>query len=471
MDKAHSTSTDRKQVGNSYALSDLTRSIEKHITHTYSGVYRIVAELNKLNHYVQSGHCYPLLVEKKDGRIIAEMRGFMGRSVFRRVEARFRDTLGRPIEDGMQVLMRCRVNYHSVRGLSLQVLDIDPSYTVGEMHRQRQEAIRKLKNEGLFAANKSHSPPMLIRRLAVISVVTSKGWQDFSSIVDRSPYARAIRRELFPSILQGDAAVKQIMAALQSIGARADEFDAVAIIRGGGGETGLDCYDHYDLAKKICTFPLPVLTGVGHASNLTVSEQVAFRNLITPSELAQFVVDGFRNFDDRLSKAARTLRLIGRNTLGSARERLDTLGHRMSQSTRDMTHDERTALSKMTHQLEFHTERLTTSHRYRLVSAWPSRLKSASDLITDHTQRLQTAVDQLPRVASRATSARVEALAHLDEKVRILDPVRMMKRGFSMVAANGQTVTNAADIKPGDRVDIRFARGTAEAEIRKTDPK
>ncbi len=452
----------------SFSLSDLTRSLERYISKTYSGTYRIVAELNKLNHYVQSGHCYPKFVEKKQGRIVAEMPGFISRWEYEGILARFQEVIGRPPEDGMEVLMRCRVQFDSVRGLSLKVLDIDPSYTMGEMHRQRQEAIRKLREEGLFDANKAHHLPMLVKRLAVISVVTSKGWQDFSSILDRSPYGPAIRRELFPSILQGDAAVDRLSAALSAIESRRADFDAVAIIRGGGGETGLDCFDNYVLAKKISTFPLPVLTGVGHAANLTVCEQVAYRNLITPSELAHFILHGFREFDERVTKATRTLQLIGRNALSSAGDRLDSLGHKLSQSTRERTHGQIVKVSTLSHRLETYTERITVNQTFRLTREITGRLRTATDRITQETQRLEHLSDLMPQTSIRILINETDKLKYLSDKVEILDPVRMMKRGFSMVTAGDKTITDAAELKPGDTVSIKFAAGDADAEIRKT---
>ena len=452
----------------SYSLSELTQSLENFISKTYSGTYRIVAELNKLNHYVQSGHCYPQFVEKKQGNIVAEMSGFIPRWDYERILARFEEVIGRPPEDGMEVMIKCQVRFNPKRGLSLYVTDIDPSYTMGEMHRLRQEAIRKLREEGLFDANKTRHLPMLVRRLAVISVVTSKGWQDFSSILDRSPYGKAIQRELFPSLLQGDAAVAQLSAALKAIESRQSDFDAVAIIRGGGGETGLDCFDNYALAKRICTFPLPVLTGVGHAANLTVSEQVAYRNLITPSELAHFILHGFREFDERVTKATRTLQLIGRNALTSAGDRLESLSHKLSQATRDRTHGQIVMVSTLGHRLESYTERITSNQTFRLMREMMGRLTTATDKILQESQRLDHLSSQVPQTSIRILTNETDKLTYLADKVEILNPVRMMKRGFSMVTAGDKTITDAAALKPGDQVSIAFATGHADAEIRKT---
>lgn len=450
-----------------FALSELTRSIQSVVERSYTGRYRIVAELSKLNHYSSSGHCYPVFVEKNDDRIVAEMTGFIPQTVFRRVSAQFMEKVGRPISDGMEILFTCRVQFHFTRGLSLLVTDVDASHTMGAMFRLREKAVQKLREEGVFDLNKSLRLPKLLRRVAAISVETSKGWQDFKSILSRSEYNRAIRTTLFPSLLQGDAAVARLMSALDAIEVRKDEFDAVTIIRGGGGETGLDCFDNYALAKKVATFPLPVLTGIGHATNLTVSEQVAHNHFITPSELAHFILGGFRDFDDRTEKAARALQFMWKNSLTNARDRLDMMSHALMRHADKATHLHEVRTFAYAHRLKTASDLLTSDARVRLHREIPAVLERTVERWNQEALRLETLTQKLERETARRLKRAAEKGGHLEEKIHMLDPRRMLERGFSMVMRDGKSVSRAEELSPGEEVHIIFASGSAEAEIKK----
>ncbi|MEM9053383.1 MAG: exodeoxyribonuclease VII large subunit, partial [Bacteroidota bacterium] len=232
-----------------HSLLDLTENIKLQIEKTYKTSYWIKAEINRLNYYPQSGHCYPELVEKKNGKIVAEIRGFLFRNLYEEIDQNFLDQTGKHLGDGMEVLLLCRVSFDPKYGLSLYISDIDPSYTLGEMARLREEAIKLLKVESILDKNKTTHLPYPVRRIAVVSVETSKGWRDFIQTLESNHYGHLIGHELFPAKLQGDMAVASIRAALAKIEKRSSDFEAVAIIRGGGGETGMDCYDQYELAK------------------------------------------------------------------------------------------------------------------------------------------------------------------------------------------------------------------------------
>ncbi|HKL02172.1 MAG TPA: exodeoxyribonuclease VII large subunit, partial [Cryomorphaceae bacterium] len=221
----------------SFSLSELAQSLSVQIQKTYSRSYWIRAEISKLNHYPQSGHCYPQLVEKKDGKIVADLKGFILKSTFQRTRQNFLDVTGKELDDGMQILFRCKLGFHAVYGLSLNIMEIEPAYTLGEMARLRTEAIARLKKENLFTQNKEQHLPILPRKIAVISVETSKGYRDFAETIANSPFSEAIEIRLYNALLQGDAAVDSIRDALKRIAQTDFPYDAVAIIRGGGGET------------------------------------------------------------------------------------------------------------------------------------------------------------------------------------------------------------------------------------------
>ncbi|MBU2466518.1 MAG: exodeoxyribonuclease VII large subunit, partial [Bacteroidetes bacterium] len=305
------TTVNNKQV---FSLLEVTDSIRKTINQRYNSRYWVKAEMNKLNHYPRSGHCYPDLLQKEAGKIVAQIRGTLWKDTFAQINQAFLQVMQESLRDGIGILMLVSIKFDPNYGLTLQIHDIDPTFTLGDLEREKQETISKLKAEGIFDQNKNTSIPLLPKRLAIISVSTSKGYADFLKITEARMNGFALEHYLFPSLLQGEQAVSQMLKRLEEIRKVVSHFDLVAIIRGGGGEVGLSSFNHYTLAKTIATFPIPVITGIGHATNQTVCEMVAHTNAVTPSDLADIIMDRFEAFRDKLTENSRkigyTLRFI-----------------------------------------------------------------------------------------------------------------------------------------------------------------
>ncbi|WP_051205200.1 exodeoxyribonuclease VII large subunit [Salinimicrobium xinjiangense] len=411
-----------KQV---FPLSKLTEAIENVINRHCSKVVWVKAEIVKLNHYPGTGHCYPDLVEKKDGRIIAELRGNIWKSNFDLINEKFRNVLNEDLRDDMTVVVQATVTFHSVYGLALNILDIDPEYTLGELAKQRAEAIKKLTAEGLFEANKQQLLPMLPKTIAVISVNSSKGYQDFINVIESNPWDYKFHTRLFPAILQGERAVSTITAQLKKIAKHRKVFDAVAIIRGGGGEIGLSCYDNYQLAKEIAQFPLPVLTGIGHSTNETVSELVSYKSFITPTKIAEFLLQEFHNFsipvNDNMVRIKNAANLLF--------ERQETQLARLSSS------------------FGYLADRILNREKNQLAS---------------HQQSIRVETRNLIRQEA-------SELNNLSTSVELLSPKNILKRGFSITRKNGKVVSNVTVLQPGDLVENEFFKGKASAEIKNTE--
>jgi len=250
-----------------FTLSEVARSIQKTLSDRYQRTYWIKAEMNKLNHYVHSGHCYPELLEKQDGKVTAEMRATLWKGDYNRINKQFITLTGEPLKNGITVLMQATIHFDPVHGLSLHIVDIDPAYSLGELEREKQFNIQALKERGIFDANKQLPFPLLPKRIAIISVETSKGLADFLKIIEHNPDGYLFEYQLFPALLQGDKSISSIISQLQIIRQKIHHFDVIAIIRGGGGEVGLSAYNNLQLASAIATFPIPVITGIGHATN------------------------------------------------------------------------------------------------------------------------------------------------------------------------------------------------------------
>ncbi len=283
-----------------FYLSEITDSLEINIRKIYPNSFWVRAEISKLNLYKYSGHAYPELVEKQGGKIVSQIRSIIWQKDFQRINAKFLQIVNEPLKDGIGIVCRARLSFSSVYGLSLIIEDMDPMVTLGELEREKQNCISRLKKENIWTLNKEKTLTILPQRLAIISVASSKGYSDFMQTIEENNHGFAFFTHLFPSLLQGDGASIQIREALSVIEVVKDYFDCVLIIRGGGGDIGLSCYNDYMLCHKIASFPLPVLTGIGHSTNETVAEMVSFANFITPTALGDFIINRFISFEQNM---------------------------------------------------------------------------------------------------------------------------------------------------------------------------
>ena len=272
-----------------------------------------------------SGHCYIELIEKneKTGATEAQARATIWRSQVMSTIGRFEQESGQRLTKGMKILFKATVSHHAVYGMSLQIQQIDALHTIGDMERRRQQTIEQLQRDGVWDLNREQQMPLVVQRVAIISSATAAGYRDFMMELASSNYA--IHTELFEAIMQGEKSDESIVAALYAIAARADEFDAVAIIRGGGSTGDLECFNSYHIAFSVTQMPLPVLTGIGHDKDTSVTDMVAHTMLKTPTAVAQWIDQRATDFDGALEYCAISLRDICRQTTHAATLRLEQM--------------------------------------------------------------------------------------------------------------------------------------------------
>jgi exodeoxyribonuclease VII large subunit len=404
-----------------FTLTELGKSLRSVIERNYASSYWIKAEIARLNFYPRSGHCYPELVDKTANVIQAQMRATIWAADFRIINKLFIETTGESIREGMAVLFRASVGYHPVYGLSLQIWEVEPSYTLGEMALEKSKNIARLKKEGVFQINKSRIMPQLPSRIAVISVETSKGYHDFLNILNAQAKHYKWWHYLFPSVLQGDKAAEGIMSQLRIIKKVKEKFDFVAIIRGGGGDIGLTCYDDFQLSYEIATFPIPVITGIGHATNQTVAEMVAWENKITPTDVAYFVVEKFKIFEQRLEKASNLLAEKSLNIFNSYYQKLDNLAGKFVRLPAGY----------------IMVEKFSLENRLTLLKTAVNRTILKNDVTLDN----------------------------IEAKVSLLNPSNILKRGYSLSLHNGKRIVSVNHIKPGDVVTTRLSDGEFNSKV------
>lgn len=428
-----------------YSLLELTRSVESVIKKTYTQSYWVKAEIAKLNYYPKSGHCYPDLVEKDNGIVLAQIRATIWAGPFNDINNKFIKVTGEALSDGITVLFRASVNFHPVYGFGLQISDIEPSFTLGEMAKEKLLSIEKLKKEGLFTKNKQLIPGLLLKRLAVISVETSKGYQDFLEVIDNNDWGYHFFHMLFPALLQGIGAIKSISEQLNRIKKVLVHFDAVLIIRGGGGDVGLSSFDNYQLASAVARFPLPVITGIGHATNETVVEQVSFVNKITPTEVAYYLIQRFHNYSVRVQDSQ----------------------NKIIDKTKQISVFQKQNLQNIIRALKSNTDSLIYDNRGELANYKFSVTQLVNAIFDEKKNSLHHSEIALNVCVSNLFVKNNFKISSLVDKVKLLEPKNILKRGYSITTHKGKAVLNGNEIEPGDELETYIYDGKITSSVTK----
>jgi len=448
-----------------YTLLDLAESIQRMFSSHYTQKYWVKAELNKLNHYGHSGHCYPELLQKENGKTVVEFKSILWKKDYERINRLFLDQIKEPLKDGIKVLCEVTVTYSPQYGLSLRIHDIDISYTMGDIEAEKKDAIERLQREGIFNLNKMCLHALLPRRIAVISVESSKGFADFQEILDAEQSRFSIFRMLFPALLQGDKAIDSLIQALNRVKQVAHHFDAVAIIRGGGGDVGLSCFNHIELARSIATFPIPVYTGIGHSTNETVCEMVSHYNGITPTKVAQHVIDQFEKFARIVEQAQQTI--IGRTKevlTGQSRE-LHLYRRIIQQTANNLVIIERERLNHIRDGLTASNKRIHEKEIQSLQTL-ASRITTGSSLrLLTSKEHMKQTIGKISMLSEHHFSRATHTLENLNRIIAISDPKNMFKRGYSMSSLNGKPLCDTTELTIGDRIITTLMSGSFESEV------
>lgn len=402
-------------------LSELQRLVKNTLHERFALPVWVSAEISeiKVNY---SGHCYLELVEKggDNGVPQAQARAVLWRTAYPRIAGYFEAETGQRLAAGIKILAKVSVTYHELYGFSLQITDIDPAYTLGDMERQRQQTIAQLRQEGVWDMNREAPMPTVVQRVAIVSSANAAGYQDFCKELDKSPYR--FRLTLFDAFMQGAAAEESIVAALCAVAQRMEEFDAVVVIRGGGSASDLNCFNAYRLCTHVAQFPLPVVTGIGHDKDTSVADMVAHTALKTPTAVAGWLVERMAGVDGWLDYAALQLRNATRSAMHASEVRLERLAGELRHASGEL----------LTRQ------RLRTEHFATLLP------QAVEDFLLRHATRLENAAEL---VAGRS-------------------PERILRLGFAIVRAGGKTVTSASDVRKGEVLDIEVSDGHIESTVR-----
>ncbi len=427
-------------------LSELNASIRSTLESAFPAPLWVVAEISEMRCNAR-GHCYLELVEKEGEKTVAQMRATIWASSLEGILSKFALATGEQLKQGMKVLLRVLVTFHEVYGLSLQVRDVDPAYSIGEMARKKRDVIARLTKEGLLELNKAKPLALVLQRIAVVSSATAAGYGDFLHHIDANPDGYAIAHELYHATMQGEGAEASLLAALGEIEKRRHHYDAVVIVRGGGSQVDLSCFDSYALALKVATFPLPVITGIGHERDDTVVDIVAHTRLKTPTAVAEFLLDRIRDFEERVLRAERAcIRAAGALLRGELHRFRYAVQH-FGQIVRDRFAGE----------------------RQRLEATLRGFFRGTAQLLAGHGQRLAVDARLLSAGAQRYLDQQDSLLKQLDQAIRHLDPANILMRGYSITYFRGRALKDSSAVKEGDIIRTRVFLGSVRSRVEEDD--
>ena len=473
---------------NKLKLSELNELIKDALLEAFPGTVWVIAEVSELKEN-RSGHCYLELVEKEGNEIVARSRATIWSYTYRMLKPYFETTTGRLFTQGIKVLVQASVEYHPAYGLSLNIKDIDPTYTVGDMALQRKEIIDRLQKEGVFDMNRELELPLVPQKIAVISSATAAGYQDFMNQLESNEYGFVFYTRLFEAFMQGAEAVPSIIRALERIFQYEDFFDAVVIIRGGGATADLSSFDNYELAINITQFPLPVITGIGHEKDDTIIDLVAHTRLKTPTAVAEFLINGMERYyehltdlengivqitremiEDQSNRLERMTEKLEYSVSGFIREKqndLTSTGNQFQRKIGDFSYRKRSELGRVKHQLKngisiwFVQTRNETARVHRVLKRVVGENVLRKEAQLSHYQDLLYAASR-KRMLKEGDRLRMN-----ENTVRLLNPENVLKRGFTLTLKDGKIVKSVKQLHPGEELETRFSDGKVKSKITK----
>ena len=404
-----------------YSLFELNRLVRESIECEMPDEYWVEAELSECRE--SRGHCYMELIQKDEQTAtpVAKASAKCWANKWLTIRPYFERTTGQQLHAGMKVLLQVYPQFHEAYGFSWIINDIDPTYTIGDMARKRQEIIKKLKDEGVFDLQKELQLPLFCQHIAVISSQTAAGYGDFCNQLADNPYGFKFETQLFPAIMQGEGVEQSIIAALEQI--YNSQFDCVVIIRGGGATSDRSGFDTLALAENVANFPIPIITGIGHDRDESILDMVSHTRVKTPTAAAAFLISHLKEVLDIIDASQERITRFALQKISNLKSQISNLQEAIP----------------------------------RLFSIVKTRQESKIDLFN---QRICTSIDR------RFISER-HRLELIDEKLKALDPTLLLKRGYSITLHHGRAVKDATTLHPGDEIETRLAKGTIISKVKK----
>ena len=440
------------------SLQELQTGVKEAIHSNFSSYLWVHAELSEVN-INRNGHCYLELIEKQNDQIIAKVRATIWAFTFRMLKPYFETSTGYQFSSGIKVSLKVSVEFHEIYGLSLNIKDIDPNYTIGDVELQKRKIINRLEAEGVMHMNAELDLPLVVQNIAVISSVTAAGFGDWKEQLKNNTHRYKFSYTLFEAQMQGENTGDSIIRALDEIYKQEDKYDLVVIIRGGGSKTDLAGFDHYELATNIAQFPLPILTGIGHERDESIADLVAHTALKTPTAVADFLIENNLEFDTYLSKISQdivrystsildryneNLRVSVQQIQGFANEQLRQHKNRLLNGVNYLVRDVKTTNVLARKNLNFLKQKITIE---------------SQQFVDREQKQLSGNTHDLEKISHQTLQYQRQRLSQIEHLNKAFNPALVLERGYAIIKQNKQLIVSAKAVKKDQEMEIIMKDG------------
>lgn len=447
-------------------LTDLQLLIKDSLYLSFPGFYWVVAEISEIKENY-AGHCYLELIDKhpEEQNIRARVRAVIWNNRYGFVKSFFENITRESLKAGLKILVKAKIEYHEIYGLSLVITDIDPSFTLGEMAIRRQEIVKRLEDEGVLNMNKELDFPMIPQRIAIISSRNAAGYTDFLKHLTGNSSGYKFFTWLSDAAMQGSETETGIINAFERIAAKIELFDIVVIIRGGGSQTDLSWFDNYRIAYYITQFPLPVITGIGHEKDLTVADIVAYQSLKTPTAVADYIIGCMSATEEHLTDLSSGIASQATAILEESRKKTERFRLQLIPLAKIMISEIREELSGSI------IDMVNTGKGYILragliPSGQKSRLNPAvRSLLSRNESEMERKKRDLINATSNLMGNFRNRISLSENTLKIIDPVNVLMRGYTITSLNGRIIMSKKELITGDIIESHFHDGPVRSRV------
>ncbi|MCQ2973516.1 MAG: exodeoxyribonuclease VII large subunit [Bacteroidales bacterium] len=451
-----------------YTLLQLNQLIKKEISTRFQKGVLLIAEIHSISARL-NGHAYLDLVEKSENgdQIVAQLKATIWSNVFRIIKPYFETTTGRKLEAGLKIMVNAQISFHEIYGLSANITAIYPEHTIGDLALQRQKTIEKLKNEGVIDMNKSLELPMLIKNIAVISSAGAAGYGDFVNQLNNNQYGYKFNTYLFEATVQGKDAENSIINQLERISNLSEIFDCIALIRGGGSKTDLNCFDNYILCQNLCQVPIPIITGIGHDRDESVADIVANTHLKTPTAVAQFIIDRACNCENLVNKTITNIQDCIKNKIEISQNKHTQIVNKIQYILSNFSTRKENNIDKLKQQitnnikLKFHTKNTKLKDTIQNIT-----YKSTQKIKDKQNQTNNIATKTISNIKNKITEKNFE-IDKTENTIKLNNPQNILKKGYSYTKINNQIIKSTSQLQEGDTITTIYSDGKTESKITK----
>jgi len=450
------------------SLFELNSMIKEVLNNKLPHTYKVVAEIAELSTN-RTGHCYLTLVEKaeKSDNLVAQARATIWASKFRTLKPYFETTTGRSLEKGIKVLISVQVIFHETYGFSLNVTDIDPSFTLGDIERRRREIIDRLKQDGVYDDNRTLEMSFYPKNVAVVSSPTAAGYGDFLNQLENNTSEFVFEHKLFPAIMQGDKATDSIIEALFAIEEYSDLFDVVVLIRGGGSSTDLSCFDTYELAQAMTQFSLPIIAGIGHERDVTIADSVAHTRVKTPTAAATYLIDKFTEIElfitDRESRFLESVQAL----VEGNKENIRHISEVFAPKVKALLHQETGKQNVLKTNLRMASRALLRDNKTKSLRLADMMDTAVHHKIARHRDKLKDVPSRIKRNVSYSFKSSNMHLERYESVVNLSNPDNLLKKGYSLTYVDGVLLKDINSLKEGQEISSKLLGGEIRSTINK----